>query len=376
MPAAKRIFLTGSTGFLGSHLGAALLEAGHPVTALARGGSGRSARERVLEVLSRASSGTLDPDLLEVIEGDISLPQLGLDRTTFDGLGSRIDEIWHSAASLSFLEGDRDEIFRINVLGTQHVLDLARRLSGCRLHHVSTAYVAGDRSVFAEDDLDAGQGFRNPYEESKFEAERMLGAAHDDGTACVTVYRPSVVVGEATSGRATHFHGVYAFIRGLWAVADRLRDGRPIPEPVDVDLRIQGSGSSTLNFVPVDFVTAAIVTLADQTASAGQTFHLTNPTPTPNRLWLGILCEQIGIPGVRLVSPEEFTTVPRTRVETLFHRQMTFYSPYLSSEPTFDCARTLEGLRPSRITCPDMTRETTARITGWYIDLLNSGRAR
>lgn len=376
MPAGKRIFLTGSTGFLGSHLATALLETGHPVTALARGGAGQRARERVVEVLSRASPDTPDLHQLEVIEGDISLPQLGLDRTTFEGLGRRIDEIWHSAASLSFLEDDRDEIFRINFAGTQHVLDLAARLPGRRLHHVSTAYVAGDRSVFTEGDLDVGQGFRNPYEESKLEAERMLAAAHDGGMACVTVYRPSVVIGEAASGRVTHFHGVYAFIRGLWALARRLRHGRPASEPVDLGLRIRGSASSTLNFVPIDFVTGAIATLADQTTSAGRTFHLTNPTPTPNQVWLGILCEQIGIRGVRLVSQEEFATVPMTRMETLFHRQMTFYSPYLSSEPTFDCASTLESLRPSRITCAEMNRETVARITGWYIDLLNSGRAR
>jgi thioester reductase-like protein len=376
MPAARRIFLTGSTGFLGSHLTAALLGAGHQVVALARGASGLTAHERVLEMMSRVRAGTPGSDQLEVIEGDISTSRLGLDPTVFEGLGGRIDEIWHCAASLSFLEEDREQIFRMNVQGTRHVLDLAERVPGRRLHHVSTAYVAGDRSVFAEDDLDVGQGFRNPYEESKFEAERMLRSALEGGTACVTVYRPSVVVGEADSGRVTHFHGVYAFIRGLWAVARRIRRGSPASEPVELDLRIQGSASSTLNFVPIDFVTAAIIALADSTASAGRTYHLTNPIPTPNHLWLGILCDQIGIRGVRLVSPAEFAASPMTRLEKVFHRQMTFYAPYLLSEPTFDCTRTLEDLRPSRITCPEMTRNTAARITGWYIDLLNSGSAR
>lgn len=377
MPAARRIFLTGSTGFLGSHLAAELLGRGHTVTALARASSGESASDRVIGVVSRASSGTLDRRRLEVIEGDISTPRLGLDRTTFEGLAARIDEIWHSAASLSFLEEDRDQIFRANVTGTEHVLDLARTLRGRRLHHVSTAYVAGNRSgVVSEDDLDVGQGFRNPYEESKFEAERMLRAAGASDSARVTIYRPSIVVGEAGSGRVTHFHGVYAFIRSLWALGRRLHRGGSESDPVDVDLRILGSPSSTLNFVPIDFVTQGIVALADQPSSVGRTFHLTNPKPTPNHLWLGILCKQLGIRGVRLVSEEDFVRVPMTRLETLFHRQMTFYSPYLSSEPTFDCSRTLAALSPCRITCPEMTRENAARITGWYIDLLNSGRAR
>ena len=48
----RHSLVTGVTGFVGSHLAYRLLEDGHHVTALARGGKNVSARERVLEVLS------------------------------------------------------------------------------------------------------------------------------------------------------------------------------------------------------------------------------------------------------------------------------------------------------------------------------------
>ena len=48
-----------------------------------------------------------------------------------------------------------------------------------RYAHISTAYVAGThRGEFSEEQLDVGQGFRNPYEQSKFEAEQLVHA-HD-----------------------------------------------------------------------------------------------------------------------------------------------------------------------------------------------------
>jgi thioester reductase-like protein len=82
---AKRIFLTGATGFLGSHLAYALLSRGHRVTALSRGSKSASAQDRVHSVLrevagEEAVAGLLLPgfERLAVLEGDISQPFLGL----------------------------------------------------------------------------------------------------------------------------------------------------------------------------------------------------------------------------------------------------------------------------------------------------------
>lgn len=171
---SRRSLVTGVTGFVGSHLAYRLLEDGHHVTALARGGKNVSARHRVLEVLGQVA-GTAENlnahlDRLNVLEGDISQQHLGLPDDTFNRVTANTDAVWHCAASLSFTEEERDEIFRMNVGGTRHVLDLVRQTPLRRLHHVSTAYVAGTRELGTEAEINTGQSFRNAYEASKCDA--------------------------------------------------------------------------------------------------------------------------------------------------------------------------------------------------------------
>ena len=164
MSERKIIFLTGATGFLGSHLTARLLQDGHHVRILARSSKSASAKSRVEDVL-REVGGTRFENL-EVFEGDISLPDLGLNEADRKSIVSSTDEVWHCAASLSFQEEDREEIFRMNLNGTRHVLDLVKQTPARRLHHVSTAYIAGNRSdVALETEIDVGQTFKNAYEE-------------------------------------------------------------------------------------------------------------------------------------------------------------------------------------------------------------------
>ena len=107
-------FVTGATGFLGSHLTFRLLQDGHRVCALARGSKASSARARVERILTEVAGPdeTLQRmvDRLEVVEGDISQPNLGLNPDAIQKILSTTDEIWHCAASLSFAEEDREEI--------------------------------------------------------------------------------------------------------------------------------------------------------------------------------------------------------------------------------------------------------------------------
>src|SRR5215831_20689197 len=171
MPERKNVFVTGATGFLGSHLTLRLLQQGHHVRVLARGSKTASPQERVEHTLRdvAGSAELLRPYLcqLEVLEGDISQEEFGVSARSRE-LVETSDEIWHCAASLSFAEEDREEIFRMNIGGTEHLLRVVEQTASRRLHHVSTAYVAGNRPDIAnENDIDAGQTFKNAYEESK-----------------------------------------------------------------------------------------------------------------------------------------------------------------------------------------------------------------
>jgi nucleoside-diphosphate-sugar epimerase len=366
----KNILLTGATGFLGSHLAARLLQDGHHVTAVARSARNTSAKDRVERVLQDVGAGRFDN--LQVFEGDISLPDLGLSEFARSRIVSSTREVWHCAASLSFQEEDRDEIFKMNVEGTRHLLDLVKQMPGSRLHHVSTAYIAGNRPDLAlEDEIHVGQTFKNAYEESKCRAELLIADEQRKGTIVASVYRPSIVIGDSNSGRVTHFHGVYAFIRGLWAALERLRRRMPENSLINLPLRLLGAESQTLNFVPIDYVVDGMIEIAGRRDSVGGTYHLANPVPTENRLWLPNICRVLRVEGIQLVGENSFLKTPMTRLEALFQKQMAFYYQYLQGEPRFDCRRALEALKSANIECPRVTVEFINKMTGWYVDFLN-----
>jgi thioester reductase-like protein len=375
MPQSKRVFVTGATGFVGSHLAFHFLEQGHHVSVLARSSKSASARERVEETLravaaSNDAAGTLF-ERLDVLEGDISRPGLDLNAAATQQLTNSTDEVWHCAASLNFAEEHRDEIFRMNVGGTEHILQLVAQMPSKRLHHVSTAYVAGNRTdVAMESDIDVGQSFKNAYEESKNRSEVIISEAHRKGAVRASVYRPSVVIGDSRSGRTTHFHGVYAFIRGLWAALERLRRKLPEGSTVHLPLRVVGSLKTTLNLVPIDYVVQAMAAIGASDASLGRTYHLTNPVPTPNSLWLENICRMLRVEGVELVDARSFSEQPPTKLEVLFQKQMAFYYLYLHGEPRFDNRNAAEALKGTGITCPVITAEFIENMMVWYLDYL------
>jgi nucleoside-diphosphate-sugar epimerase len=367
----KNVLVTGATGFLGSHITARLLQDGCRVTALARASKSASPRERVETVLEEV--GVSHFDHLEVIEGDISLPELGLSQFAKEQVLSSTDEVWHCAASLSFQQEDREEIFRMNVDGTRNVVDFVKQMPRRRLQHVSTAYIAGNRNDLAfETEIHVGQTFKNAYEESKCRGELLIAQEQRKGSIIASVYRPSIVIGDSKSGRVTHFHGVYAFIRALWSVLERLRRRMPDPGPVTLPLRVLGAETQTLNFVPIDYVVDGMVEISRRSDSAGATYHLANPSPTENRIWLPNICRLLRVEGIQLVGENSFLKTPMTKLEALFQKQMAFYYQYLQGEPRFDCARALDALRNTGIECPPPTVEFIDRMAGWYVDFLNA----
>jgi thioester reductase-like protein len=169
--------ITGATGFLGSEILASLL-ARDPdlrLVALVRARSGVSLarrRQRLVANLPPAHAARV-----AAVHGDLTRPALGLSPIEYEALVAHVDRVIHVAATTSFSHS-LAEARRQNVGGTAEALALCRRLAAegksGRLDYVSTAYVAGDRTdLVGEDELDVGQGFRNTYEQSKFEAEAL-----------------------------------------------------------------------------------------------------------------------------------------------------------------------------------------------------------
>ncbi|HYA48904.1 MAG TPA: SDR family oxidoreductase, partial [Burkholderiales bacterium] len=114
---ATRFFLTGGTGFLGSHIAVELLKRGFAVSLLARPGSRGSAADRVSELLDWFGLDNPARRRLTVVEGDIMRPNLGLEPSARRGALRGTDEIIHCASSTSFSERKRAEVETVNVDG-------------------------------------------------------------------------------------------------------------------------------------------------------------------------------------------------------------------------------------------------------------------
>jgi long-chain acyl-CoA synthetase len=313
------VLLTGATGFVGRELLARLLERGdRRVHALVRAPDDRAADDR----LPRHRR-------LSVWAADIERPGLGLDGRRADALAESVSTVIHCAASVSFSLG-LEESRRVNVEGTRRMAELAERCAGsgdglARFSYVSTAYVAGAHSgAFAEDDLDVGQSFRNPYERSKFEAERLL--RERAAGLPLQVLRPSIVVGDSRTGWTSSFNVLYpplrAFARGAIPALPARRGA-----PVDV--------------VPVDYVADSVERLAREGPDG--TVHLVagrNATTVGRLMELAARHFARPAPPVfpprvyrRLVHPLLLRRVDGVRREAL--RRMEVYFPYFSMRVRF-----------------------------------------
>lgn len=258
-----RVFLTGFPGFLGSTLLERLLARGDgPVACLVQEEYVDAARAK-LEMIDD-TVGVDVSDAVEVHVGDITKPDLGLDVS--NDL-STVEEVYHLAAVYD-LAVDAAPAERVNVAGTEHVLSACSRMEADRLHYVSTCYVSGRYDgIFTGDHLQEGQSFNNHYERTKYEAEvavqEWMGGEFD-----ATIYRPSIVVGDSTTGETEKYDGPYYLIRLLLA------------QPwLSVWPRSSRAGRTELNVVPRDYVIDAIDTLSASPETRNEVFQLCDTAP-------------------------------------------------------------------------------------------------
>ena len=317
------MFLTGATGFVGREILSRFLERDdRDVFALVRAPSDDEAAGRLPA-----------HERLTAVAGDIEQRGLGLADATRERLRSEVGTVLHCAASVSF-DLSLEESRSVNVEGTRRMLDFARSCSRLeRFSYVSTAYVAGEPGrLFREDELAVGQSFRNPYERSKFEAEL---AVRSEGTGLpVQILRPSIIVGDSTTGRTSSFNVLYgplkAYARGLI---------RAIPARSD----------SPVDIVPVDYVADRAHELA--TSGPNGTFHLVagrNAT-TVGRL-LDLSSEELGRSKPTVLPPTLYRRWihPWLRRKYPALRRMEVYFPYFSMRVRFDDRRLGPGPKVER----------------------------
>jgi len=334
--ASKHIVLTGATGFIGRNLLADFLRSGARVTALVRKQGARSVRERliaVLEPVARDCSAQIE-DRLTVVEGDITLPECGLETGLFHGLDGEVIEFWHVAASLAFESARREQIFEHNVGGTENVLALATRLQATRFVYMSTAYTAGARGGEIREELHPLTGpFNNCYEESKCHAEHRVATTCEQKGLEWAIVRPGIVLGPiATFGTGGSTSGLYGFCREMHRYRKIL--GRMM-EPLVIDCE----ADMALNHIPVDILTADAVQLSMQDFGDQRIYHLTGNDQVSVESIFAFLCDQLAIDKV-VMGPGQ--TPSDSALQEFLDSRIAFYRPYLFERKTFVSARSYD----------------------------------
>lgn len=366
------ILLTGASGFLAGDLLPRLVE--HYPTAtiylLLRATDSAALAERHQAIIDRVGLNNEAAQRVVAIAGDVEQPDLGLG-SQYQTLAAQITEIYHSAANTRF-DQSIETARKVNFAGAQHVFNFAcqaQQLGNLkRYHHISTAYVAGNRlGVIKETELACGQGFFNTYEQSKYESEMMLRAQTE---LPVTIYRPSIIAGDSRTGQTVHFLVIYEPMKWVYFGQVPFLPCRP---------------EAKLDIVPIDYVCDAIVALGKQPATLGGTYHLAaGPDRSINMIELVDSCmaefnkynEQVGKPPVNrpeIITPEMIANMGvegRQKSETFFKRawqQMQRHLPYVTSEKIFDDSATQAALVGTNIVCPHF-REYLPTVVGYALE--------
>lgn len=270
----ESVFVTGFPDFVARRLVALILarDPGARLDLLVETGQSERAREFAKSLPDSQEKR------LEFVVGDIASMDLGLSGVEYNELAGRVTAIHHLAAS-DPTANDRRRARRIDVQGTRGVIELAENCQRLRrLCHWSTTAVSGKRTgVILEDELDQGQSFYSVWERTRMEAEKLAKAARR--RLPVTIFRPSLIVGDSATGEFDTLDGPHYLM--LLIATNATQMSLPLP----------GKGTAPLNMVPVDFAVVAAHTLSLDERAAGKTFHLSDPAPLPARQIFRLIAE-------------------------------------------------------------------------------------
>ena len=226
-----KLLITGGAGFIGSRLANIASNKGWDVTILDNLSTGL-----------QSNADSLQSKGIQVNIGDIR------DKSLVASLVARSTAVVHLAAQVSVpLSVEKlEETMEINVQGTQNVIDSCLENEVARLVVASSAAVYGEAETLPLKEEAAGD-LLSPYAESKWANEQQIIEARSNGlqASCLRFFN--------VYGAGQRPDGAYAAV--IPKFADMMAQGIPP--------RINGDGGQTRDFVHVDDVCDAIITLIE-----------------------------------------------------------------------------------------------------------------
>jgi len=355
------IFLTGSTGYLGSYLATGLFR-GHrdSLNLLVRAKTQQEARERLWQSLQLhmefAEFYEQISSRAKIFLGDLTSEQFGLADDQYHSLVESTDSLIHCAASLN--RKSEKQCLNVNLRGTLEVIQLARRAQDHhglrRFSHVSTVAVAGTRQdeIVKEDAaIDWARSDYDPYARTKKFCEHMVQQLLPDVPR--TIFRPAIALGDSRRPETTQFDMVQAF--SVLASLPVL----PLKPTDRVDI------------VPADYVGKAIVAIHQKDAPKYPRYHLSSGTGSQTYRELTDALAQTGGPHPKYL-PSLGGTFSST-VNWLSHKKnnlgrgaslLKVFWTYLVWNTVFDNSRVVE----------ELGGETPAKFSSYAQPLLKFSR--
>ena len=185
-----KILVTGSGGFIGSHLKEELIKKGYQVKAFVHYNSFNN----------WGWLDTLHEDIMEnaeIFQGDIRDPN-GVEQAM-----KGVDAVFHLAAliAIPFSYHSPDTYVDTNIKGTLNVLQAARKMGTKRVIVTSTSEVYGTAQYVPIDEKHPFQG-QSPYSATKIGADRLAESFYRSFGLPVTIVRPFNTYGPRQSARA------------------------------------------------------------------------------------------------------------------------------------------------------------------------------
>lgn len=287
---ARHILLTGANGFLGRFMCLEWLEyaarTGGRVYCLARGKDSKAAYARLEAVFDTGDVGllerfrTLAAAHMEVVCGDLALPQLGLGKVQFDQLAGVIDHIVHPAALVNHRLSYQN-LFEPNVAGTAELIRLALTGRLKRFDYVSTVavpYMLPDLTSAPEStdvrtvsgDVPLTDIYASGYGASKWAGEVLLREAHALFGLPVNVFRPNMIMPHS------HYVGQYNDTDMMTRLLYSIVQTGLAPQSFYALTPDGAPPRAHYDGLPVDFLAAVMVEIGAQAYAGFSSFNMVN----------------------------------------------------------------------------------------------------
>jgi dihydroflavonol-4-reductase len=324
--AARKILVTGASGFAGGSLARRLASHHPPLRVLVR---------------DQARAGPLAALGLEVLHGDLS------DRASLRDAMRGVDVVYHIAA-LYRQQGVEPGLFRdVNATAVQHLLDAAIDAGVSRFVHCSTVGVHGHiKQPPAAEDAPFAPG--DLYQQSKLEGEQIAARYMAEGRLPVTIFRPAAIYGPGDLRFLKLFRGIK---RGRFPMI--------------------GDGQTLYHLVYIDDLVDGVVRCGTAEEAIAETFILAGPEYTTLNELVAVVAEELGVDPPRLRIPLapvyaaaavcEAVCRPLRMEPPLHRRRVDFFTKSRAFDITK--ARRVLGYAPKV-----SIREGVARTAAWYAE--------